>query len=330
MDFTLINSFIAVAEEGSFSTAARNLFLSQQSLSKQIARLESELGMELLVRSRPLRLTENGKLFLQTAKEMLKLKQEFEESCGTSVRGEGSIHVGIEHTIARAILPRVLPRYMDAHGEVYVRISEESPEELEKIVAHEGIDLVVGSISNPPPSYRTVELCRKEQLLVVPKPMMRELAGERYEQLREEFSRVADLRFFKKTPFIRQPRNSSGGRSLLSYMKYYDVNPNFACELTNVENAFQLALSGVGALVYARIFWDMLDPVLQADYRERVELFPLPYLPDTDKVCAYIRRDLPEEGVCADFLSFIADFLKEYEAGRACAEAGPKAPVGAP
>ena len=39
MDFSLINSFIAVAEEGSFSTAAKHLFLSQQSLSKQIAKL---------------------------------------------------------------------------------------------------------------------------------------------------------------------------------------------------------------------------------------------------------------------------------------------------
>ena len=135
MDFTLINSFIAVAEEGSFSTAAKHLFLSQQSLSKQIAKLESELGTELLVRSRPLRLTQNGKLFLQTAKEMVKLKQEFDETCGTRLSGKESVHVGIEHTIARAVLPRVLPRYMDAHPEVYVRISEESPEELEKAVA---------------------------------------------------------------------------------------------------------------------------------------------------------------------------------------------------
>ena len=219
MDFTLINSFIAVAEEGSFSTAAKHLFLSQQSLSKQIAKLESELGTELLVRSRPLRLTQNGKLFLQTAKEMLKLKQEFEETCGTAGRGEESIHVGMEHTIARAILPRVLPRYMDAHRDVYVRISEESPEELEKAVSHEGIDLVIGSISSPPQSYRTIELCRKEQILVVPKKQMRAMAGERYDELCAEFSRGVDLRFFEKASFIKQPRNSSGGRSLMSYMK---------------------------------------------------------------------------------------------------------------
>ena len=314
MDFTLINSFIAVAEEGSFSTAAKHLFLSQQSLSKQIAKLESELGTELLIRSRPLRLTQNGKLFLQTAKEMLKLKQEFEETCGTRLSTEESIHVGIEHTLARAILPRVLPQFMEAHPEIYVRISEESPEELEKVVSHEGVDLVIGSISNPPASYKTVELCRKEQLLVVPKKLMDALAGDRCEQLRKEFSGGVDLRFFEKAPFIRQPRNSSGGRSLMNYMKYYDVSPNFVCELTNVENAFQLALSGVGVLVYARIFWDMIDPALQKDYRERIDLFPLPYLPDTDKVCAYCRFDA-EQNRGAELLAFITGFLHDYESG---------------
>ena len=40
MDFTILKSFIAVAEEKSFSEAAKHLFISQQSLSKQIAKLE--------------------------------------------------------------------------------------------------------------------------------------------------------------------------------------------------------------------------------------------------------------------------------------------------
>ena len=43
MDFSLLKSFIAVADEKSFSTAAKHLFISQQSLSKQIAKLEEEL-----------------------------------------------------------------------------------------------------------------------------------------------------------------------------------------------------------------------------------------------------------------------------------------------
>ena len=80
-----------------------------------------------------------------------------------------------------------------------------------------------------------------------------------------------------------------------------------------MENAFQLALSGVGVLVYAKIFWDMVDPALQEDYLEKIDLFPLPYLPDTDKVCAYCR--FGEEGRAAELLALIADFLRDYENG---------------
>ena len=87
MDFSLLKSFTAVADEKSFSTAAKHLFISQQSLSKQIAKLEEELGTTLFVRSRPLSLTPDGKQFLQTAKEILQLKQQYEESSSHSFSG---------------------------------------------------------------------------------------------------------------------------------------------------------------------------------------------------------------------------------------------------
>ena len=78
MDFSLLKSFIAVADEKSISVAAKHLFISQQSLSKQIAKLEEELGTQLFVRSRPLGLTEAGFQFLRVAKGILQLKQQDE------------------------------------------------------------------------------------------------------------------------------------------------------------------------------------------------------------------------------------------------------------
>ena len=147
MDFSLLKSFTAVADEKSFSTAAKHLFISQQSLSKQIAKLEEELGTTLFVRSRPLSLTPDGKQFLQTAKEILQLKQQYEESSSHSFSGSHFIHVGIEHTIARAILPYVLPEYLKEHPDTYVKVSEESPEVLHKSIIYDGVDLVIGSIN---------------------------------------------------------------------------------------------------------------------------------------------------------------------------------------
>lgn len=315
MDFTLISSFVAVADEGSFSSAAKHLFISQQSLSKQVARLEEELGVTLLVRSRPLRLTADGRLFLHTAKEMLRLKQEYEENL-SSVTAEKEIRMGIEHTLARALLPHVLPRYLKEHSDTYVRITEDSPEALEKAVTYEGADLIIGSIHNPPSAYKVVPLCKKEQLLVVPKTLMKSLAGDDYEKLCRQFSISADMRFFESAPFIRQPRDSSGGRSLSNYLKYYDIHPRFVCEVTNVENAFQLAVSGLGVLVYAKLFWDMMSAKMQNDYLDAVDVFHLPYLPDTDKVCAYYLKNAEDSGSTPELLELFKNFFADYEKGR--------------
>mgnify|MGYP004594823559 FL=1 len=314
MDFDVLKSFIAVAEEKSFSLAAKHLFMSQQSLSKQISRLEEELGEPLFLRSRPLGLTTDGKLFLQTAKRILQLRQEFEDN---SSRGMGSnqvLHIGIEHTVARAVLPHVLPSFLESYPDTFLQMSEESPEILQKSVARDGVDLVIGSISGTPDNYESVPLCRKEHILVVPKRVMRELAGEGYEAKKEEFSGGADLSFFASAPFIKIPRLSSGGRALNSYLKYYDISPKFVCELTNVENAFQLCNGGLGVLIYAKLFWDMLDEDVQQDYLRRVDIFPLPYMPDSDYVCAYYNKETGLHGRTKELFNCFVEFFDRYNA----------------
>ena len=316
MDFTILKSFIAVAEEKSFSEAAKHLFISQQSLSKQIAKLEEELDTSLFVRSRPLVLTPDGRQFLQTAKGILQLKRQYEENSSKSLAGSHAVHVGIEHTVARAILPHVLPHYLHEHEDTYVRFSEESPEVLQKAVSHDGVDLVIGTLGSTPDNYEIVPLCQKDQLLVVPKQIMRELAGDQYDEIKARFSECADLTWFEKAPFIKIPRQSSGGRALNSYLKYYDINPCFVCELTNVENAFQLANSGLGVLVYARIFWDMLAPELQADYLKNIDIFPLPYLPDIDDVCAYYNKETGLHGKNKELLDIFRRFFDDYCSGK--------------
>ena len=315
MDFVLLKSFIAVAEEKSFSSAAKNLFISQQTLSKQIAKLEEDLGTTLFIRSRPLALTPDGGHLLPIAKEILQLKQQFEESSSRSFSGSHYIHLGIEHTIARAILPRVLPSFLREHPDTFLKLSEESPDVMQKSISYDGVDLVIGSLGSVPEKFEAIPLCRKDHLLVVPKALMAELAGERLPELRERFSESADLSFFEKAPFIKIPRQSSGGRALSSYLKYYDINPRFVCELTNIENAFQLANAGLGVFIYARVFWDMLSPELQRDYLKNIYIFPLPYLPDIEDVCAYYNREVGLHGMTQELFEAVRAFFDAYKSG---------------
>lgn len=315
MDFSLLKSFIAVADEKSFSTAAQHLFISQQSLSKQIAKLEEELGTPLFVRSRPLALTQDGVYFLRTAKGIMALKQQYEENCSKRLGDAQYIHMGIEHSIARAVLPQVLPRFLKEHPDTYLKLSEASPELLQKAIGHDGVDLVIGSIHHAPETHEIVSLCKKPMMLVVPKNIMERLAGDRLEEKLEEFSHSADLRYFKDEPFIKISRVSSGGRALSLYLKHYDMEPSFVCELTNLENGFQLANSGLGIFVYPRFFWDMTAPETQEDYLQNVYIFPLPYLNGLEDICAYYNREHGLPGKTKELLDSFVKFFNSYEKG---------------
>ena len=74
LDMRLVRYFVAVADELHFGRAAAKLYISQPALSKQIRKLESEVGTQLLVRdSRHVELTSRGEHFLEDARQLLAL-----------------------------------------------------------------------------------------------------------------------------------------------------------------------------------------------------------------------------------------------------------------
>src|SRR6478609_11398791 len=76
LDIRLVRYFVAVADELHFGRAAAKLYISQPALSKQIRKLESDLGTQLLVRdSRHVALTARGELFLDDARQLLVLAE---------------------------------------------------------------------------------------------------------------------------------------------------------------------------------------------------------------------------------------------------------------
>ena len=87
LDLRLVRYFVAVADELHFGRAAARLYVSQPALSKQIRKLESQLGEPLLVRdSRHVTLTARGERFYEDARELLAMAERLQRP----VRPEGS------------------------------------------------------------------------------------------------------------------------------------------------------------------------------------------------------------------------------------------------
>src|SRR5580658_4530817 len=89
MELRHLRYYVAVAEELNFTKAAARLRLAQPALSRQVADLEDELGVDLLSRtSHGVRLTEEGKLFLTEARVVLGQVDESVRKVRALARGE--------------------------------------------------------------------------------------------------------------------------------------------------------------------------------------------------------------------------------------------------
>jgi DNA-binding transcriptional LysR family regulator len=108
--------FMRAAESGSFSRAARELSLSQPSVSRIVGELEARLGVRLLLRTtRRITLTDAGALFLERSREILAEIEDAEDAA----RGLDSLRGTIRFAIpivygTREIIPR-LPKFLQAH-----------------------------------------------------------------------------------------------------------------------------------------------------------------------------------------------------------------------
>ncbi len=116
--------FLAVAERGSFSQAARHLELDPSYLSKQIKRLEAELGIQLFTRTtRSLALTRAGEVFYQRLRQIESLDQElnsYVENAQHDMSGTVKITT-VAHLDSLLILPMihaVQARYPEIQFEV--------------------------------------------------------------------------------------------------------------------------------------------------------------------------------------------------------------------
>ena len=120
MEIRELNYFIAVAECGSISKAAQKLFITQPNLSRQLQKLEDELGQKLLIRgNKNTELSDAGKLLYKRAKEITELASKTRDEL-SSDNGElaGTVSIGGGESYAVELIARAAKDMKDDHPRV--------------------------------------------------------------------------------------------------------------------------------------------------------------------------------------------------------------------
>ena len=166
-DFRL-KVFCSVANNMSFTKAARELGITQPAVSKHIQELEQECGVLLLNRlGNGVELTDAGRLLLQHALEIVESYRRLEFDMDIlNRRNAGLLRIGTSATIARYILPACLASFSTHFRHINISLIEADSAEIERAVSQGDIDLGLVEFPSHHSSLRYTPFMYDELLLI--------------------------------------------------------------------------------------------------------------------------------------------------------------------
>ena len=230
MELKQLESFVSVADNLSFSKAAKELYLTQPTVSAHIAALEKELGARLFERTtKSLRLSEFGRGVYPYAARMIELKRSIEAEAD-----EGASTIP-----ATYLIPDVLAELYSEEGMTF-RIRQGNSSEVEEMVGDGAVE--VGVIGRPTQNaaLESEKLCADVMVLVTP-------ANAYYTKLREKKVSIGEL---LAEPMILREEGSGTQKAADDYLAKTAEKPlNIIIRSNDQEAIKRMVAAGAGVSV---------------------------------------------------------------------------------
>ncbi|MBO8155062.1 MAG: LysR family transcriptional regulator [Bacillaceae bacterium] len=186
MELRQLQYFVEVARREHVSEAAKDLHVAQSAISRQIANLEAELGVDLFIREgRNVKLTPIGKHFLNYVEEALKAidhaKQQVDEYLDPE---RGTIKIGFPTSLASHTLPSVISAFKSQHPNVSFHLRQGTYRFLIDSIKNRTLDLAfIGPVPGDEPDLKGDILFTESFVALL--PANHRLAGRTHIDLHE-------------------------------------------------------------------------------------------------------------------------------------------------
>ena len=237
MQYRQLHYFISVVEAGSFSRAASIIHIAQPALSQQIAQLEEQFGVSLLLRSaRGVRPTAAGEVLYREASSILKRLQQLpgimRSGTGTA---EGIVRLGMSSTVITTAPVAFVEQCKASLPNVVVRMAvSDSPMIKRRVTAHE-LDLGLVLEDDLTPTFARIPLFKQRLFLI------RHRAASKGKPV--QLADIASL------PLILPPSPNITRTALNRAFVASNLTPNVVMEADIVANIIAAVRAGVGSSV---------------------------------------------------------------------------------
>jgi DNA-binding transcriptional LysR family regulator len=238
MDYRHLKYFMEVAQQKSFSKAARNLHISQSAISRMIKSLEEELGVTLFIRNaKTVEITAPGTIFYNYAKRCLfvfeHLKSDFENEFKLK---QDTIEIGLPSITDAHVFAKLLGEFKRTYPQIAIKLYEHGSKVIESSVQEGIIDVgIICTIPNK--DFESFFLSEDEMCVVMPK-------GYPLEENKE-----VPMKLLADYPLVLYRDDFNLHDDILTNCKKIGFSPRVVFETSQRELMLQTVASGLGVAI---------------------------------------------------------------------------------
>ena len=247
----------AVYQAKSFSKAAKELFISQPSLSASIKRIEKKIGYPIFDRStKPLQLTEYGQAYIASVEQIMQIKNGFIDYVNDlGDLKTGNLIIGGSSLFASLVLPTLLAEFGKQFPMIKVELIEETTAKLDQFLRNGMVDLMMDNCILDREGFEGKKLKEEHLLLAVPESFKINKRLEPYQitadmirsgaYLNDDVKEV-NLKEFRNQPFVMQKKENDTRTRANHICQMQKFVPDILLEVDQQMTAYNIANSGMG------------------------------------------------------------------------------------
>lgn len=291
--------FKTIAQYGTITAAAKQLYISQPSLSQTLRQIEDEVGTPLFDRSTsPFHLTYAGERYLKAVEAMLDIETRLKEEIESIRRDDGGrLRLGISITRAMQVLPDVIPIFTKAYPNVTIELTEAASASLEGLLQKGQIDLALAALEANEANI-AYELIEKESIGI--------LAGKdsQLAQLVPSGTPIS-LEMVEKEAFVSLDTSHSSRIIQDRLFRRYNIRPKILLETSSLEVARRVALKSGACMVLPDVYAD------EFVFNSGGAFYPLKDYENHRHFYACYRNDENTKKYIRDFVSITTSVLNQ-------------------
>ncbi len=307
---------LKIAEEHSISLAAKKLFISQPSLSQLLQGVEEKLGSALFDRSSlPLRPTYIGRLYLETARQILDLREQFYQKADDVLQlRRGRLMIGSSPARSTYLLAPFIARFQKQYPGIELVLRESTTLELEAMAQNGQTDVSISLLPVSETHFSYEALFEERLLLALPPEhsfcQMHHLSAGQCEAMP-----VVRLSDFRDMPFILMQSGQKLHNTLLKLCDASGFKPHIRLETRSMEAAQALAGAGLGATL-------LPETLLRASHPDQVPCYVLLDTKPVRTVIVVWRKDRYLSHAAREFIRQLKLFCRGNTFDVDCRSAG--------